>query len=307
MATKICKTCGNEFVPMGHNGRFCSNECRPSVYKKHKQEISHTCEFCGKEFTSNREQTKFCSSSCAAKHKRRENAEVKGCRVCGKELGKLVKGKLYCSSECGKMWEKENPRWVKSCLKCGKEFKTNFGNQKYCGYECAGRIRRLATCKNCNKEFAHTRTDTAGLFCSRKCTFEYQHNGAGVNLKISTADKKKVNNESAMRRARRMGVTYELVDIIKVFERDRWTCALCGEPINKRLIFPHPMSPSLDHIVPLKRLGSHTYNNVQASHLRCNCSKGQSVLQTANPPVVCDFDTIMLDQCQYRKHTIQKF
>ncbi|WP_420811833.1 HNH endonuclease [Kutzneria albida] len=47
-------------------------------------------------------------------------------------------------------------------------------------------------------------------------------------------------------------------------------CGLCNEHIDYTLSWPNPGSPSLDHIVPLSRGGSHTYENVQAAHLGCN-------------------------------------
>ncbi|WP_158070491.1 HNH endonuclease [Streptomyces luteocolor] len=33
------------------------------------------------------------------------------------------------------------------------------------------------------------------------------------------------------------------------------------------------MSPSLDHVIPLSRGGSHRRDNVQLAHLRCNLRK----------------------------------
>jgi 5-methylcytosine-specific restriction endonuclease McrA len=37
---------------------------------------------------------------------------------------------------------------------------------------------------------------------------------------------------------------------------------------------PSPWSVSLDHIVPVSKGGTHTRDNVQAAHLRCNQAKG---------------------------------
>ena len=59
-----------------------------------------------------------------------------------------------------------------------------------------------------------------------------------------------------------------------VFERDGWLCGLCGGPVDPRIAHPDPRSPSLDHIVPLKKSGAHTLANVQLAHLGCNSSKG---------------------------------
>ena len=52
-------------------------------------------------------------------------------------------------------------------------------------------------------------------------------------------------------------------------------CAICGLPIDKRLKFPHPMSPTVDHIIPVAK-GGHPSDptNLQIAHLICNQVKG---------------------------------
>lgn len=72
------------------------------------------------------------------------------------------------------------------------------------------------------------------------------------------------------RRAKRYGVDYEKVDPLAVYERDGWMCGLCGEPVDRRLQWPHPLSASQDHIVPISQGGPHTFDNVQCAHLECN-------------------------------------
>jgi 5-methylcytosine-specific restriction endonuclease McrA len=63
---------------------------------------------------------------------------------------------------------------------------------------------------------------------------------------------------------------------LAVFERCGWRCQLCGAPIDRRLRFPHPGSPSLDHIIPLADGGDHAPPNWQAAHLLCNIEKGNA-------------------------------
>ena len=48
--------------------------------------------------------------------------------------------------------------------------------------------------------------------------------------------------------------------------------------VDKDLMWPDPMSASLDHIVPLSRGGTHTLDNVQLAHLACNERKHNSKL-----------------------------
>jgi len=84
------------------------------------------------------------------------------------------------------------------------------------------------------------------------------------------------------RRARQLGVDSEKFNNIEIFERDKWTCSLCGKAVNKRLKYPDPKSPSLDHIIPLSRGGGHTRNNVQLAHLHCNLVKSNKLPDELN-------------------------
>lgn len=58
-----------------------------------------------------------------------------------------------------------------------------------------------------------------------------------------------------------------------LYKRDSWVCGICGKPVNKDLKYPDPESASLDHIIPLAAGGTHTWDNVQLAHLRCNVEK----------------------------------
>lgn len=80
-------------------------------------------------------------------------------------------------------------------------------------------------------------------------------------------------------RARRHGVAFEPVNKAEVFDRDRWTCQLCGGKVDPAHVFPDPWSASLDHAVPMSRGGAHTPGNVQLAHLRCNVRKHDGGVQ----------------------------
>lgn len=55
-------------------------------------------------------------------------------------------------------------------------------------------------------------------------------------------------------------------------------CALCGQIVDKTLKFPHPMSASVDHIIPIAK-GGHpaAYDNLQLTHLVCNQVKSSKL------------------------------
>jgi 5-methylcytosine-specific restriction endonuclease McrA len=64
------------------------------------------------------------------------------------------------------------------------------------------------------------------------------------------------------------------VDLGKIAARDHWVCQLCKRKVDRMLFWPHPKSPSIDHVIPLTKGGMHEPANVQLAHLVCNTAKG---------------------------------
>lgn len=65
------------------------------------------------------------------------------------------------------------------------------------------------------------------------------------------------------------------IDPVDVFERDHWTCYLCG--VQTPAIFKgyaFATSPELEHRVSLANGGTHTMDNVACACYRCNRAKG---------------------------------
>jgi hypothetical protein len=92
-------------------------------------------------------------------------------------------------------------------------------------------------------------------------------------------------------RARKYGCDYEPINRAAVFARDGFMCGLCGKKTLRRAKHPHPRSPTLDHIVPLSKGGSHSYGNVQCACFDCNSRKcagagGQTILPGFGRPEV---------------------
>lgn len=53
-------------------------------------------------------------------------------------------------------------------------------------------------------------------------------------------------------------------------QRDGNGCGICGEPIDLTLRHPDQMRASVDHVIPFSRGGTHSPDNLQLAHLRCN-------------------------------------
>jgi len=81
------------------------------------------------------------------------------------------------------------------------------------------------------------------------------------------------------RRAMKRNAHVERIYRRKVYERDEWTCRICGEAVDRDAVVPHPRAPTLDPILPLALGGRHEYTNVQTAHFLCNSTKGARVTQ----------------------------
>ena len=57
-------------------------------------------------------------------------------------------------------------------------------------------------------------------------------------------------------------------------------CGICGKPVDKSLKFPHPLSPSIDHIIPVDKGGHPSdISNLQLAHLCCNRKKSDKLVE----------------------------
>ena len=81
--------------------------------------------------------------------------------------------------------------------------------------------------------------------------------------------------------ARKNGEIDWSISLDKLRVRDRNICALCGKPVDMKAyhvteeghFVAHGKYPSIDHIIPLSKGGTHTWNNVQLAHCSCNSIK----------------------------------
>lgn len=118
----------------------------------------------------------------------------------------------------------------------------------------------LAPCRSCGKTFLVRRN--AGLH--------------QIHCSPCREEAKKVANRiHRCRRRARQSLGSDNIDPIKVFERDKWKCHLCGIKTVKSLRGTHDdKAPELEHIVSLADGGTHTWGNVACSCRKCNRTKG---------------------------------
>lgn len=176
---------------------------------------------------------------------------------------------------------KKKEKIYRACVVCGKEYEAK-GNVIVCGDECRHKhelervrvyyiqvrrnknmgngVDKPIVCRYCGASFTPQYNDGRRLYCSATCQ------------KRSERRHRHKNNGSVRRdKAERYGERFKAADI---YERDGWICGICHGKVSSKIKYPHPMSASLDHIVPIANGGTHTRDNVQLAHWICNSTVG---------------------------------
>jgi 5-methylcytosine-specific restriction endonuclease McrA len=186
---------------------------------------------------------------------------------------------------------------------CGDEYTRTYAEQRTCGRACGVVLRRTVTatlpadvgrackrcgiaaphshvafayCPECGKLFASRDRKTCGRRCARLRSNRQTSDYIMARYNSDPAFRDRMLAQAHLRRADMLGVTgndeirtrRDLVAYLTA--RDHNRCGICRKPIRAK---KGPMRPSIDHIIPLARGGTHELANLQAAHYRCNLSK----------------------------------
>lgn len=190
---------------------------------------------------------------------------------------------MYCSDECGRLavaakarTKKLAARPVIACVACGAAFQRARVDQTCCSRRCwnvsrglmlaAPLPRRVCALAECDAEFQPNREGT-------RCCSE-AHGKRLWNRANPEQWNDRRRDAYHRRRAQKKSTADDRpVLLAEIRERDRNRCHLCRKLVSVKP-YPHPLSASLDHVVPLSLDGEHVPENVRLAHLRCNVAKG---------------------------------
>jgi 5-methylcytosine-specific restriction endonuclease McrA len=119
-------------------------------------------------------------------------------------------------------------------------------------------------CPHCGKLFVGT-----NKYCSKKCR-ERNHEQRKTRLRID--------------RAKENGKADYAITLDKLITRDKNICYICNKECNEsdytyqgKTFIAGDYYPSIDHVIPIAKGGTHTWNNVKLAHRICNSIKGDRV------------------------------
>lgn len=314
---KECLNCGKEIETIQNNRKYCCIECK-FEYKEKNPKYEKECMLCGKKFKTNDKRQKYCGKECAIEAQRTQKNKKLICLHCGKEFHKRHRGKKdankFCSRECAFEYRRIHtgryclecgkelaPRQIKYCSQeckekrkiyichyCGKRFMAK-NEKKYCCKECKIKkqieknrqkkikeyIPQKRVCKYCGKEFWTEYGKKNRMFCSQECGKRYEREQRKIKRRLRIITNGNYNEDITLR---------------KVYKKYKGICCICGKKVNYKDFHYDEQGnfitgdkyPSIDHIIPLSKGGTHTWNNIQLAHRGCNSLKSDGYVVKEN-------------------------
>jgi hypothetical protein len=268
LGTETCRICGEEFTKKAHHQRLCSERCKYEWKNKieHERQPLCKCEGCGILFKPKKsDRMRFHSQECAAAYRGAKHNRIKDLIKVLSKVGTLVlvlrrlRECTYCG---GRFYSTRKETCCSS--QCRQELVRQYWRiryQKVIRERAMQRHREKADvirCYNCWKEFVPQFGSKRKRFCSTLCANRFE---------------KRMRNRRRRARKWQTEPMFDRFSDMEIFERDGWICQICLAPIDRTVSHRHPMSATLDHIVPLSRCGTHTRQNVQTAHRQCNSLK----------------------------------
>lgn len=251
---KACANCRTLFYSTHPN----ANQCRPGCQRTEMVGGDWlTCKGCGHAFKPRR-------------------------RSGNNSRGRAADANTYCSRECAFRYKSENGAWItdfeiwyKDCPECGKRFSSRRSNTVACSDWCRDELSRKAV----NAKYEPVAKTIASSVCVEcGASFEYVMGirGIGTGRKVVFCSKACSRKDSRRRRKvrTRVGMRSNAARFNDVWDRDSGKCYLCGEWCNRSLKVPHPLAPTMDHVIPVSFGGPHVMENAAIAHHVCNCTKG---------------------------------
>lgn len=235
--------------------------------------IGRHCVECDEPIVAVNQYAIYCSDECSQRVRNRETR--KNARSVCKECGVTFKGWNYSYCDDCKLSNVKHKKLaglleklqrIKTCVNCGEKFFADNLNKKICQKNCKKIYSK--ECIQCGNGFDTQHNGT--LYCSDRCSNRF-HSKRSINKRYKLA---KQNGE----------IDWS-ISLEKLIRKENNRCYLCGEDCNSNdyiildngTIVTGKTYPSIEHVVPISKGGTHTWDNVRLAHRYCNSKKGNKI------------------------------
>ena len=228
---------------------------------------------------------KACRGMCSIHYARvRATGEaLRPCKACGRDCIGSYGSKVYCSPSC-------RP----ACGVTGCTRKVD-GSSDLCQVHRSsvykyGRLPNSTwaaekRCFVCGRAHNHPRFRK---FCSGRCKQLWHRNGGAaperfkqcsrcttiIDLSlVGPAGRRRRSDVQMCDACLRSKYTRHRMSTTELADRDGTQCGICGDTVDMTLLYPDLFRPSVDHVLPFSKGGSHDPANLQLAHLWCNYVK----------------------------------
>ena len=199
---------------------------------------------------------------------------------------------------------------IVECLKCGKINKwkgqTLYNGKFNCNHLTEEQIEQRKLEKEINKTLSGLRNeikqieDRNSLFERelsriRDCAYcgnifyakDYNWYCSDICKATMNKEKQKAHKRLREAKAKKNGKIEWNISLEKLIQRDEGICKICGRQVDTEdyyytdegYFIAGDNYPSIDHIIPLAKGGTHTWNNIQLAHRHCNAIKSDKIIE----------------------------
>lgn len=301
---RYCAQCNKELEVGGD--KFCSIECNSQYYIDNPK-YTRECAYCGEEFKTNEKSVRLCSKECQNKYqaentlKKRERIfkrkfekkyldfeYLEGyrnwrsyikckCKICGHiqtrsaQCIKPEKGDILTCNNCIGL-RTERKKLINLLIKYHNDIvkeQNKIIKEKELVEQRIEKEKALENyiCAECGATFKAI--NISQRYCSIECSNKRNNRIKEINKRKRLRENGKVNWD---------------ISLSKLIKRDKNICHICGEKCNKKDYIIDEYNnfivgksyPSIDHVIPVSKGGTHTWDNVKLAHHYCNTIKSDN-------------------------------
>lgn len=203
-----------------------------------------------------------------------EDIHIVKCLKCGQLIKRKGKTLLYSKINCNHLTEEQikqrrlEKEINKTLSELSKEIKDiNNRNELF-----EKELSKIKECEYCGRIFY---AKDYNWYCSDICK---------ANMK---KEKRKARKRLREAKAKKNGKIEWNISLEKLIQRDEGICKICGRQVDTEdyyytdegYFIAGDNYPSIDHIIPLAKGGTHTWDNIQLAHRHCNSIKSDNIIE----------------------------